>query len=192
MCVCVCVCVCARVRVCVCARARVRVPNICVFQIYLNKIPEIAWSTQVNHILSRASVYCSTLHHSKRLSFIIYSIYLVTAIAMLLSILGISWNVISVTSVMFLREGALWCPVWMKHTLHVFIALNKGQAILCWVKIIPLSTEMLSRHDIILVFPGFSKFFVAQKKHSNVPRYQNQTKRKPEACTEPWTVSLHP
>ncbi len=103
---------------------------------------------------------------------------------MLLSILGISWNVIRVTSVMFLCEGALWCPVWMKHTLHVFIALDKGQSILCWVKIIPLSREMLSRHDIILVFPGFSKFFVAQKKHSNVPSYQNQT----ETRGMYWTV----
>ncbi len=79
-----------------------------------------------------STIYCRrrvfialTFHHSKH---------------SYLSILGISWNIMSsITSVMhmwvFLREGALWLPVWRKHTLHVFIAFNNGQSILFWLKI---------------------------------------------------------
>ncbi len=108
----------------------------------------------------------------------------------------------------FLREGALWLPIWMKHALHVFIALNNGQPILFWVKIwkiIPLLKYILSRHIIIHAFSSIKKFtlvFVVNLLQKNTLMFQafNQT----ELIWKTWylkpryllsrglTVLLHP
>ncbi len=115
------------------------------YYLIIMKIPEMAWRTQINHILLQASVYCPYISSFKTFN-IISSFYSVTAIAMPLSILGISFFFYD-AYVDFLHEGA---RVWMKCTLHVFIALDNGQSILFWVKIwkiLPLSKEMLSRHN---------------------------------------------
>ncbi len=142
--VCVCVCVWGGVRACVCVCVRARV---CVCVCAYMCVPFKREHYNIYFTTSESSVWNNFLLWSDVASYL-RMIY-----------------------VMFLREGALLCPVWMKHTLHVFIALHKGQSIQCWVKIIPVSTEMLCRHDIILVFPvyrGLHKCFLL---HNWNPRH---------------------